>query len=222
MQKKNRIKWGIILAAAVLLAGCGKKEALQGSLTPSQSYVESTREKLPAGTQAVGKGKQVKVPDWVDVQIIPVHGVARRGEKLEGVKNIVLHYVGNPGTTAQNNRDFFAGAQAEVSAHFVVGLNGEIIQCVPLDEKSSASNFRNKDTISIETCHPDETGKYTEATYRAEVKLVAWLCRTYGLTEKDVIRHYDVTGKECPRYFVQHEDAWEQFLKDVGKALESA
>ena len=30
-----------------------------------------------------------------------------------------------------------------------------------------------------------------------------------------VIRHYDVTGKNCPKYFVEHEDEWEQFKKDV-------
>ena len=37
-----------------------------------------------------------------------------------------------------------------------------------------------------------------------------------------MIRHYDVTGKDCPRYFVQHEDAWETFRADVGKALEKS
>ena len=30
-----------------------------------------------------------------------------------------------------------------------------------------------------------------------------------------MIRHYDVTGKICPKYFVEHEDAWEQFKADV-------
>ena len=30
-----------------------------------------------------------------------------------------------------------------------------------------------------------------------------------------MIRHYDVTGKNCPKYFVEHEDEWEQFKKDV-------
>ena len=35
------------------------------------------------------------------------------------------------------------------------------------------------------------------------------------LNENDVIRHYDVTGKICPKYFVEHEDEWEQFKKDV-------
>ena len=155
------------------------------------------------------------VPDWVDQQIIKVDGDSRRGVMLEGVRNIVIHYVGNPGTTAQQNRDYYASRSSEVSSHFVIGLKGEIIQCIPLHEKSSASNHRNKDTISIEVCHPDESGKFTDASYQSLVKLTAWLCETCDLDSDDIIRHYDVTGKQCPLYFVTHEDAWKRFLKEV-------
>ena len=154
-------------------------------------------------------------PDWVDQQIIKVDGDSRRGVMLEGVRNIVIHYVSNPGTTAQQNRDYYANPSSDVSSHFVIGLKGEIIQCIPLHEKSSASNHRNKDTISIEVCHPDESGKFTDASYQSLVKLTAWLCETCDLDSADVIRHYDITGKQCPLYFVTHEDAWKKFLKDV-------
>ena len=99
-------------------------------------------------------------------------------------------------------------------------MDGEIIQCIPLDEISYASNERNSDTISIECCHRKENGKFTKKTYRSLVKLTAWLCATYGLSSSDVIRHYDVTGKLCPLYFVRHEDAWEEFLSDIQKKLE--
>lgn len=162
---------------------------------------------------------QAATPDWVDVQIIDINGVARRGEKLDGVNDIVVHYVGNPGTTAQENRDYFNDPDTEVSAHFVVGLEGEVIQCIPLDEKSSASNERNHDTISIEVCHPNADGAFTETTYDSLVKLTAWLCKRYDLSTDHVIRHYDITGKECPLYFVRHTDAWEQFLTDVENTI---
>ena len=158
-----------------------------------------------------------QIPAWIDQQIIKVDGDSRRGVYLEGVQNIVIHYVGNPGSTAQQNRDYYANPSSEVSSHFVIGLKGEIIQCIPLHEKSSASNHRNKDTISIEVCHPDESGKFTDASYQSLVKLTAWLCETCDLDSADVIRHYDITGKQCPLYFVTHEDAWEQFKKDVGR-----
>ena len=52
------------------------------------------------------------------------------------------------------------------------------------------------------------------------VDLCAWLCLKFDLNENDVIRHYDVTGKICPKYFVEHEDAWKQFKSDVGVKLE--
>lgn len=155
------------------------------------------------------------VPDWVDIQLIDIHDMARRGEKLEDVKSIVIHYVGNAGTTAQNNRNYFNTKGVDVSSHFVVGLNGEIIQCIPLDEKSSASNHRNKDTISIEVCHPDKSGKFSDDSYNALVKLAAWLYNICELSEEDIIRHYDVTGKLCPLYYAQNQDAWDRLKEDI-------
>ena len=159
--------------------------------------------------------QNVSMPEWVDVQIIDVNGSGRRGERLSGVNDIVIHYVGNPGTTAQQNHDFFDQPDTTVSAHFLVGLDGEIIQCIPLDEVSSASNERNGDTISIEVCHPDATGQFNQKTYDSLVKLTAWLCDYCDIGRDHVIRHYDITGKLCPLYFVEHPDAWEQFLVDV-------
>ena len=149
----------------------------------------------------------LEVPAYVDVQIIDIDGASRRGTSLSDINDIVIHYVGNPGTSAQANRNWYANPSSNVSSHFIVGLKGEIIQCIPLHEKSSASNHRNSDTISIEVCHPDASGKFNAATYDSLVDLTAWLVKSCGLTVDNVIRHYDVTGKECPRYYVRNEDA---------------
>lgn len=164
--------------------------------------------------------KTLEVPQYVDTQLLNI-GLARTGVKLIEINNIVIHYVGNPNTTAQNNRDYFNKTDTTVCSHFVVGLDGEIIQCVPLNEKSNASNNRNLDTISIEVCHPDDTGKFNDATYDSLVKLTAWLCDNSGLKAKDVIRHYDITGKECPKYFVTNESEWNTFLNDVKEELKN-
>jgi len=43
----------------------------------------------------------------------------------------------------------------------------------------------------------------------------------FQLTTDDVIRHYDVTGKKCPLYYVEHEDAWQQFLTDVNQYIDT-
>ncbi len=161
---------------------------------------------------------QIRYPDWIDQAFIE-NPVARTGTPLTEVKDLAIHYVGNPGSSAMGNRNYFNSEGVEVCSHFVVGLEGEVIQCLPLNEQSVATNQRNKDTISIEVCHPDETGKYSEVTYNALIRLVTWLCRQFHLTQENLIRHYDVSGKLCPLYYVQHEDAWLQLKEDVGEEL---
>lgn len=175
--------------------------------------------------------KEIQLPGWaeefkgtIEENLLPVNPYSRPGTKLEEVNAIVIHYVGNPGTTAAQNRSYFENiietGEASVSSHFIVGLDGEIIQCVPLDEISYASNTRNEDTIAVETCHPDETGKYNQTTYDSMVKLTAYLCILYNLNpDKDVIRHYDVTCKECPKYFVDYENEWSLFKAQVKRQM---
>ena len=172
----------------------------------------------------VSDGSGWDTPDYVDVQLIDVNEYSRPGDKLEEVRGIVVHYVANPGTSAAANRSYFAGlAQSGAtyaSSNFIIGLEGEVIQCVPADEIAYASNSRNKDTLSIENCHPDETGKFTDATYASLVRLCADICEQFKLDPlTDIIRHHDVTGKLCPKYFVEHEDEWQKFLSDVNSAV---
>ena len=168
---------------------------------------------------------QMKVarPD-MDVDLLTVNPYSRPGSETSKIQNIVIHYTANPGTTAAQNRSYFEGLKdtraTKASSHFIVGLEGEIVQCVPTWEKAYASNNRNSDTISIETCHMGADGAYTKKTYQSLVHLTAWLCEKFDLTERDVIRHYDVTGKICPKYFVEHEDAWNDFKRDVKEMLE--
>lgn len=142
---------------------------------------------------------------------------SRPGTELGDVEKIVIHYTGNPGTTAQANRDYFESLGenpvTSASSHFVIGLDGEILQCIPLNEVAYASNEANAYSISIECCHPDADGEFTVATYNQCVALAAELCRYYHLnSETDVIRHYDVTGKECPLYYVENPQEWDMFL----------
>ena len=157
-------------------------------------------------------------PD-IDIQLLTPNEYSRPQIATEKITGIVVHYTANPGTTAQQNRDFFEGLKdshlTSVSSHFVVGLEGEIIQCIPTSERAYASNQRNFDTISIECCHIDETGKFNDATYESVVKLCAYLCTKFNLEAEAVIRHYDVTGKACPKYFVENEEEWEKFIMAV-------
>lgn len=169
----------------------------------------------------------VQVPDYVEVKLLTPNEYSRPEIPLSEVNGIVVHYVANPCSTALENRNYFESLKGQtgsnttsVSSHFVIGLEGEVVQCIPLSEVAYASNNRNSDTISIECCHPDVTGRFYDSTYKTLVNLCAYLCNEFDLKAEDVIRHHDVTGKACPKYFVDHEDAWEQFHEDVEDALE--
>lgn len=202
-KKKGHLVWGMgILAVLTLVL------AIRGLISPDTGYINADASQ-PA----------------IDVQLLDVNPYSRPGIQSNGITGIVIHYTANPGSTAQENRDYFNGLQysheTSASSNFIVGLDGEIIQCVPTWEVAYASNDRNYDTVSIEVCHPDESGKFTDATYRSLVQLTAWLCVKFGITSDDVIRHYDVTGKNCPKYFVEHEDEWELFRENVSLAITS-
>ena len=210
--KRYIILGGILLAVLMILLIAVK--VVGPLLFGSGEYVELADREITA-----------KKPE-LDVQLLDVNEYSRPGSESDKITGIVIHYTANPGATAKQNRDYFNGLQesheTKASSHFIVGLDGEVIQCVPTWEVAYASNDRNHDTVSIECCHPDESGKFNKETYQSMVQLTAWLCQKFELDETDVIRHYDVTGKNCPKYFVEDEDAWKGFLNDVKKALEKA
>lgn len=162
---------------------------------------------------------QVVIPEWIQENYLTVNSFSRPCIAMNSIQHIAIHYVGNAGTTASQNRSYFENLkdtqERQASSHFVVGLEGEIIQCIPLNEMSYCTNERNVDTISIEVCHPDESGRFTEATYQSVVRLTAWLCEKFSLPVDNVIRHYDVTGKICPKYYVEHPDAWDTLKADI-------
>lgn len=163
-----------------------------------------------------------ELPDWIEGALLPVNPWSRPGTAMEAVNGVVVHYVGNPGTTADQNRSYFEGLarshETYASSNFLIGLEGEVLLCVPIGEVAYCSRERNKDTLSIEVCHPDETGEFTPETYASLVKLVSYLMEFYSLEPEDVLRHYDVTGKICPKYFVEDPAAWEEFQRALTPA----
>ena len=209
-----------LIAAAFFVLGfkVGRKyeqKSMASVLNTSSSSSSDGEEDTDPGWNA---------PDYVDYQPLVKNEYSRPDIKLEEINAVVVHYVADPTATAAQTRAYFNNLAIThytwASSHFVVGLEGEVLQLIPLTEWAYCSNERNKDTVSIECCHPEEDGKFTDATYDSLVKLVADLCREYSLDPlKDVIRHYDVTGKMCPLYFVEHEDAWHEFLTDVAAAV---
>ena len=168
---------------------------------------------------------QAEGAPYIDVELLTPNSYSRPQIPIEQVNYIAIHYTANPGSTAISNRNYFENLATtqdnKVSSHFVVGLDGEVVQCIPTSEMSYATNARNVDTISIECCHPDETGQFNDATYSSAVKLTAWLCTRFGLDTDQVIRHYDVTGKDCPKYYVENPDAWFRMKSDIAAQIQT-
>ena len=145
---------------------------------------------------------------------------------LKEVKKIAVHYVGNPNTSALSNRNYFENCKEGgryVSSHYIVGLKGEVIQCIPLNEWSYCTNQANGYSISIECCHPKSDGIFNDSTYVSLCELCAMLLKKYNLTVNDLIRHYDITQKTCPLHWTptkyQSETVatarWNRFKQDV-------
>jgi N-acetylmuramoyl-L-alanine amidase CwlA len=88
------------------------------------------------------------------------------------------------------------------------------------------ANTTNSKFIGIECCHPDATGKFKDKPTAALVWLVRDLCGKYGFdSDKDVFRHYDVTGKQCPMYYVNNSTAWKELtamFRETGQQTRGA
>ena len=148
---------------------------------------------------------------------------SRPGTKRNKTTKIAWHYVGNPGSSAKANRNYFNNApnhKTSASSHYIIGLEGEIIYCVPENEIAYTTNSANSYSIGIEMCHPDSSGKFNSLTYNAAVELGVDLAKRYKLNPlTDFIRHYDVTKKCCPKYWVDNNSAWKKFKQDVNNKL---
>lgn len=228
-KRKHRIRWTrvlIWLIATVLIAGA---VTLLLYLIPKDDVdvdallKETTSIRIETEPETEAYENPVERPE-IDEQLLTVNEYSRPGKRVDAIEYVVIHYLGNPKTTAQQNHDYFESLKdlqnVSMSANYVIGIDGEIIECVPPGEIAYASNSMNHLSVSIENCHLDDSGRFTEDTYESCVKLTAYLVAEYGLERENIIRHYDVTGKMCPLYYVENEDKWEKFRDDVMDYIE--
>jgi N-acetylmuramoyl-L-alanine amidase len=156
---------------------------------------------------------------------------SRPQKEMGDLKGVVIHYVANKNTSAEANRNFFElrknGNYGYGSTHYIIGLKGEIIQCLPENEISYNCGARkyiegiqdklgknpNYHTIGIECTHFDDFGRMTNSTYISLIELTQNLLKRYSLTSQDLYRHYDITGKICHKWFVDNPNEWDIFKK---------
>lgn len=207
---------GAVTAAAVLLVILGMWK-LGGFLWKKAEGGKTVSVMQQEEERLISKNHSKK-PEILEDFLTP-NEYSRPGERLTEVTEIFVHYTANVGTSAAQNRSYFENlgitGETSASAHFVIGYEGEIIQCLPLDEIGYAVKEHNFNSVSIECCYLQEDGKFTEETYQSLMKLLGWLMSEYDLGPSAVKRHYDSGGKLCPLYYVEHEDAWNRLKEDL-------
>ena len=134
---------------------------------------------------------------------------------------IVVHntanYTSNEGT-AYNNTQYFKFAYRSASAHYFIDDGDTVWQCVEdtdtawhVGEAASRNGCFNYNAIGIEVCE-NADGSFTENEINTLAWLVQMLMEKWGIPPERICRHYDVTGKECPRGYI--DDAAWQYLKE--------
>jgi N-acetylmuramoyl-L-alanine amidase CwlA len=141
------------------------------------------------------------------------------------IEYIVVHYTGNDGDTAYNNTKYFKTEYRGASAHYFVDETS-IWQCV-LDEDIAwhcgttgtyyHKKCRNTNSIGIELCSRVKDGKYyiPEETLTRAAELIHYLRQLYNIPMSNILRHYDITHKQCPAPFVEDKSQWADFLSKV-------
>ena len=211
---------GIVALTKLLKVPAGTAEAStpMEAIDMAQQVGKGIENTTGTGIQGLPAEIYAAHPDWTE-DFLTVNEYSRPGDPLTEVNNIFVHYTANPGTSAAQNRSYFEqlkdNHERSASAHFIIGYNGEILQCVPLDEIAYAVQTRNEDSISIECCYKADNGQFTRETYDSLIRLLKWLIDAYDLQPDDILRHYDCGGKKCPIYYTEHEDAWERLKEDV-------
>ena len=160
------------------------------------------------------------------------HGGKR---SLAAIQAIVFHYTANVGkmATAKGNARYFENGSEgrKASAHYVVDESKTAYECVPLDtiawavgdgSKGPYGKFvNNYNSVSIEmVSHTDGNKRYyiPEETQRHAAELYAQLKKQLP-NVKYVVRHYDVSLKECPAPMI-NEAAWAKFKTLLEEACE--
>lgn len=166
-------------------------------------------------------------------KLLTINPYSRVGKKLKGIKGIVVHWVANTNSTGIANRNFFEnrklGKEGYGSAHYIIGLKGETIQCIPDSEiayhvgaksytmlaQKRFNSIPNSYTIGIECCHIKDNGEMSKETYDKVVELTADLISRYNLTKEDIYLHNHITGKDCHKWFVDNPNEFIKFKENV-------
>ncbi|MGI5822617.1 MAG: N-acetylmuramoyl-L-alanine amidase [Dethiobacteria bacterium] len=127
---------------------------------------------------------------------------------------ITIHSTGNPGSTARNERAWLTNPINSRTASWHICVDEkEAIEAIPLNETAwhagdGAGGPGNRKSIGIEIC---ESGNREKTLARAAA-LAAGLLQQRGWGVERLRRHFDWSGKACPRIFMDNDWAgWDAF-----------
>ena len=156
------------------------------------------------------------------------------GKRTAKIEWIVMHYTANDGDSDESNGRYFQRPLNPVaSAHYFVD-DDSITRSVPDDfvayhcgaYQYKHPSCRNANSIGIEMCDAKRDGKVmaTEKTIQNAAELVYQLCKQYKIPYDHIIRHYDVTGKLCPAYWVKGDGLakFRRQVEEVGEVVEKS
>ena len=149
------------------------------------------------------------------------------------ISYLVLHYTAGRNDSAAGNLRYFAQNVVKASAHYFVD-DDSITRSVPDDYVAyhcgayqyKHPSCRNANSIGSEMCDAKRDGKVmaTEKTIQNAAELVYQLCKQYKIPYDHIIRHYDVTGKLCPAYWVKGDGLakFRRQVEEVGEVVEKS
>ena len=120
---------------------------------------------------------------------------------LKQIKCIIFHYTGMKKELDAINR--LINIQSEVSCHYLIKNNGEIVKIVPdlyvawHAGKSSWKNYKslNQNSIGIEITNPGHQlgyKKFTQKQISSLLKLSKLLIKKYKISSKNILGHSDI------------------------------
>jgi hypothetical protein len=139
-------------------------------------------------------------------------------------KYIVIHETDNfsEGAGARRHAQAQAAGHLSISAHYYCGSDG-VYQAAELGDGTYSvgkkygehpiEDATNKNTINVEIC-VNADGDYNMARANT-IALAKYLMRVTGISAERVIRHYDATGKHCPRNMMDDPTLWEDFKEQI-------
>jgi N-acetylmuramoyl-L-alanine amidase CwlA len=152
---------------------------------------------------------------------VPTGSSNRPGRRLTPT-HITIHNTDNagPGADARAHARYIKGADArqrQVSWHYTVD-DRVVIQHLPVNEVGWHAGPGNSKSIGIEICM--HRGMPEAAAYERAALLVAVLAHQNNITVPGkIVRHFDWTGKHCPRVLLDKQDGWPTFQTRVRTLL---